>query len=188
MGGVSSGLVRIVSSDQRIQRAETCRAPCAGCETDQRAIRTGIAIRIQTGDRRDLEAIMAVFSSSLKDRERESFVDRDSTYGEYGINALCVVIVPVCVPLISENVVRAGEEIKAKAAEGSRFLSDEASGEIVCGAGIGDDKVPNYIVGWRRRGEITAQKIGRRNLNRLKGAQTCDVAGQRPGSAQEVEG
>ena len=89
---------------------------------DQRAIRAGIAIRIQTGDRRDLEAIMAVCSSSLEDRERESLVDRDSTYREYGINSLCVVIVPVRVPRIAEDVIRAGEEIKAKAAEGGRFL------------------------------------------------------------------
>ncbi len=111
MRGVSSRFVRIVSSNQRIQRAETCRAPCAGCETDQRAIRAGIAIRIQTGDRRDLEAIMAVRRSSLEDRERESVVDRNSTCGEYGINALCVVIVPICVPLIAEDVIRAGEEI-----------------------------------------------------------------------------
>jgi hypothetical protein len=62
---------------------------------------------------------MAVCWSSLEDRERESFVNRNSTYGEYGINALYVVIVPVCVPLIAEDVIRAGEEIKVTAAEGS---------------------------------------------------------------------
>jgi hypothetical protein len=128
MRGVSPGLVRIVSSDQRIQRAETCRAPCAGCETDQRAIRTGIAIRIQTGDRRDLEAIMAVCWSSLEDRPARLYV----------------------LPGL--------ETIKF---------------QITLLVGVGAERL-------RRK------KNGRRNLNRLKGAQTRDVAGHRPASAQEV--